>query len=809
MKKIMLFAAIAVCLMLLASCGCEHEYDWTVLKAATCTESGEREGTCSLCGNHTKETVPAGHVIVEVEALEPTCLKKGNTAGSSCSLCGEVFLEMQVLPALGHIYSEWEATKKAHTHSCVNCGKTQTLAHTFESGIKVCKTCNYTEVVPTPTKDTEYEVENLGNITRTIYLRMNGGGYRNDGTPVLYTVSDGNPIALFVMLNAETGKIILEKELKHSSGAWEVFVHSSKDVYIVAHGKPYLYIFDHETEEIKEVGSLPAYSSLGQVMCEGKDGMVYSGSTDSGYYWGYDPKTGRFTTMPALITNATRYPAVAYDKKENKLYVSVISKDSKNYLFRVDPETRKKEDITPAEYKNNAKYQFYDMMVCGDILVIRYPSTQETIFFNIREDKLVAFNQEGKTGAGNVMKTYVRQPALDPEDDTRFYTVVNNKLAIFDTKTLTYKITNVSANTQMIRMVFLKLDQEKYPGYSACSLYSHKGQTQFINIEKNKVVALNTDISGGMNEGNCLTITDSDLLIVGGGYGGSTGVYDIEHGTKKTYEGIGQQEGVGAYGSMVFLGSYPNSVIHKATPTATSFTYTSILNMGKNSSVSGYNNQDRPYNFLPVYEKGVMVVASIPAQNFTTGALAIFDPNTNAQKYFKKFPVQDQSAASLAYSNGTLFMGTTTRAGYGTSAKATQAVLVAMNMDTYEHKTYTLPFIAGAITALCTDTEGKIWGMGWDNLFCFDPAMEKFVYNKKINIACANATWRDIKMSLGGDGSCIFISSATTMDFYRYDIKADKLDVIAENVGWYHVGDSYGNFYFLNGINVNKLTFKY
>ncbi len=449
------------------------------------------------------------------------------------------------------------------------------------------------------------------------------------------------------------------------------------------------------------------------------------------------------------------------------------------------------------------------MMVCGDILFIRYPSTQETLFFNIREDKLVAFNQEGKTGAKWPMKTYVRQPALDPEDDTRFYTVLDNKIALFDTKTMTYKITDIPANTQMIRMVMLKLDQEKYPGYSACSLYSHKGQTQLVNFGNKRMVSLVTDVSGGMNEGNCLTITDSDLLIVGGGYGGSTGIYDIEKGLKSTYEGIGQQEGVCAYGNNVFLGAYPTAAIYKATPSSSSFTYQSVFNMGKNSSVSGYDNQDRPYNFLPVYEKEIMVIATIPAQNFTTGALAFIDANNNTAKYFQKFPVEHQSAASLAYRDGTLFMGTTTRTGYGTDSIKSQAVLVAMNVDTKEHKVYDLPFTAAAVTALCTDSEGKIWGMGWDNLFCFDPATEKFVYNKKVDIACSNATWRDIKMSLGGDGSCIFISSATTRDFYRYDIASDKLEVLVEDIGWYHVGDDYGNFYFLNGVNVNKLTFKY
>lgn len=809
MRKSMLLMLFTACLLLLASCNCEHTYKWNILKAATCTESGEREGVCTECGGKITETIPAGHVEMIDEAVEPACLTKGRTEGRHCSLCGEVFQESEAIPALGHIYTEWEIDTEKHQRVCTGCGKTQRSKHNIPSGEKECTDCGYKEIIPTPTKDTKYTVTDLGNFTRTIYLRVNDGGYRNDGTPVIYTVSDGNPKALFIMLHAETGEILLEKELEKSSGAWGVFTHSSGDVYISGHGTPYFYRFDNKTEEIIPIGELPHGSSLGTGMCETNDGRIFSGSTESLYFWGYDPKTGKFITdMPYLVLDAASH-SIAYDKKENKLYVAVFSKDSKNYLFRVDPDTKKKEDITPKEYKNKPKFQFYDMMVFGDILMIRYPSTSETIFFNIREDKLMGFNQEGKTGAKWPMLTYCRTPAADPEDDTRFYSVVDSKLTLFDTKTMTYKITSVPGPVQMIKMVMLKLDQKKHPGYSVCGLQSHLGKIQFVNIKNKKHVSITTKVQGGKNEGNCLTVTDSGILVIGGNYGGGTGFYNIKTGERSFYSGIGQQEGTCAFGNKVFFGSYPTAQLSMIDTDASSIKHSPLLNMGKAASISGYHNQDRPYNFLPIYEKGLMAVATIPAKGFTTGAIALIDGRTGVTAYHAKFPVEHMSAASLAYSDGKLFMGTTVAAGSGTSARAYQALLISMDVDTKEVKKYDLPFTVRGILTMCTDDNGKIWGMAWNNIFCFDPKTEKFEFSKKLDINCNNGGWRDLKMTLGGDGTCVFISGVYTKNLYRFDLITKEFDLIAEGVGSLHTSDKEGNFYFINGTNVNKVTFEY
>ena len=45
-----------------------------------------------------------GHTVVIHPSVEPTCSKPGLTEGQQCSVCGQVLVEQQELPALGHTY---------------------------------------------------------------------------------------------------------------------------------------------------------------------------------------------------------------------------------------------------------------------------------------------------------------------------------------------------------------------------------------------------------------------------------------------------------------------------------------------------------------------------------------------------------------------------------------------------------------------------------------------------------------------------------------------------------------------------------
>ena len=103
------------------TCGNHHmvEKDEVILKAATCTEKGEKGEKCRNCGKiENKTEIPAlDHAWVIDPAVEPTETSVGYTQGSHCSRCGAVEVAQQEIPMLFPTIDTWfsrAATTDAH-----------------------------------------------------------------------------------------------------------------------------------------------------------------------------------------------------------------------------------------------------------------------------------------------------------------------------------------------------------------------------------------------------------------------------------------------------------------------------------------------------------------------------------------------------------------------------------------------------------------------------------------------------------------------------------------------------------------------
>lgn len=93
------------------TCGKHHmvEKDEVILKAATCTEKGEKGVKCRNCGKIEKKTeiLALGHTWVEDPAVEPTETSVGYTQGSHCSRCGAVQVAQETISMLDPTIDTW------------------------------------------------------------------------------------------------------------------------------------------------------------------------------------------------------------------------------------------------------------------------------------------------------------------------------------------------------------------------------------------------------------------------------------------------------------------------------------------------------------------------------------------------------------------------------------------------------------------------------------------------------------------------------------------------------------------------------
>ena len=108
LMMIMLISSVPMATMAVTTCDIvgNHDYDWVVVKEATCTQTGTKTQKCSrLNCNATGKTetidlIP--HSETSIPAKAPTCDADGNTEGKACSMCGLAIVPCLTIDATGH-----------------------------------------------------------------------------------------------------------------------------------------------------------------------------------------------------------------------------------------------------------------------------------------------------------------------------------------------------------------------------------------------------------------------------------------------------------------------------------------------------------------------------------------------------------------------------------------------------------------------------------------------------------------------------------------------------------------------------------
>ena len=108
-----------------------HSYE-AVVTEPTCTEGGYTTYICSCGDSYIDDETPAlGHTEEVIPAVEPTCTETGLTEGKKCSVCGEITVAQETVPATGHQNTEVRGAKAATCTAegytgdtyCADCGE--------------------------------------------------------------------------------------------------------------------------------------------------------------------------------------------------------------------------------------------------------------------------------------------------------------------------------------------------------------------------------------------------------------------------------------------------------------------------------------------------------------------------------------------------------------------------------------------------------------------------------------------------------------------------------------------------------------
>ena len=122
-----------------------HTYVVTENVDATCAFNGYRDYACSECGVTYREILLATeHTPIPWSGFAPTCAQDGFSDGSLCSVCGMILVAREVIPAIGHDFSDMWNDSTYHSPQCNVCGDIiEWKEHTYEQDGKTCDTCGY------------------------------------------------------------------------------------------------------------------------------------------------------------------------------------------------------------------------------------------------------------------------------------------------------------------------------------------------------------------------------------------------------------------------------------------------------------------------------------------------------------------------------------------------------------------------------------------------------------------------------------------------------------------------------------------
>lgn len=635
-------------------------------------------------------------------------------------------------------------------------------------------------------------------VTRAMMMRSDFGPDK-DGRLVMYTVLMGNP-AVLAVTDVESAKVLRTHPLPGTSGAWSVMTAKDGTVYLGAYNAGLLYRYFPKTDKMKSLGH--PFQKSDVVLyptAEGPDGKIYGGAYSSGHAYEFDPATEKFRDLGDVTTTTAKerwIRVTQYDPATNRVYFGIGNQPQ---LVEYDLATDKKRNILPPQYADITSV--YDLAVAGGRLFCRKETSNPF-------ENFVLDQETGKTipvlnkDTGETSDTFNNgsrgMSPVSPAAPKLYYISRDYKLCEYDLTDNSIRSLGISCPSVATGYHWAELNTPEWPGWTLLGTTGNSGELFRFNPETNRFDSRKVEYPGQPINIHSIALGPDGKIYSGGYLAGNMGVYDPATKTTKHLNGSGQPEGLVFLGKKLYMGVYPGARIYEydtekpwnarsansAPTTSAPLNPRQVLSLEENPAIAGYTDQDRPFAMAASEDRQEVYVGTIPKNGQLGGVLAVLDPTSTGAASIHWNLLPDQSVATLAYSKGVVYGGTSIYGGLGSTPKAKEAELFAFDPET-KKLLYSLVPVAGqpAITQVLARPDGTIWGLAGDTLFVFDPESRKVVY-AHAHFPGAVAMWRNGSLVNGADrnvygiaGGKLFKADGNTREVTFYASGVDKMTI--------------------------------
>lgn len=620
---------------------------------------------------------------------------------------------------------------------------------------------------PPPQPAAVGEVSDLGVAMSSINVRLSAVGELADGTPVGYLFSDGNPVSLEVV-DLRTGELLDQHRIEPYTVASSIAVAEDGTVYLSvrAPNDATLWKYSPDTKQLVQIATGIAEEEMLRTLDIDGD-TLYGATYPDATVFAMDLDTEEITEFGRIAPEGDY--AWGLDAEDGEVWVGA---GTPAQLTTLDPATGTTQPLELPE----------GVAEGGDFIQRIETYGEDLRAVSHRAIDGASAHLHDSTGWIGTLEASGMWGYTEEIADGAFYylsTDQDDPLWSFDVETRSAAPVDLSTSAIAAELggtsqIFLaELGTDDFPGTSVVGIRTD-GQIWRHNLETGHGDVVATEIEGAPVTTMSMAEGGDGQLYVGAYL--SSGVMariEPESGEITQLEGPEQADAITAHDGDTFIGTYPEARVHQADGGAEWEWGTNprqVLELGRAAS-----GQDRPRHMISAGDH--VAIATIPNYGELGGALTLLDPQTGEHETHRGF-IPDQSVTDLAYTDGTIYSGTSIHGALDSTPTAETAEVFAWDVQDGLQASTPIPG-AEIIHSLTLDSAGSLWAMADTGaLVQLDPGTLEILRTIETGIVHGNVWGSAGALDLHPENGLLYGSGGNSL--FSLDPESGEINVLVE-----------------------------